>query len=261
MKYYEVDLTGVSTRDELHDRLLAGLELQEPYGRNLDALRDVLTSLEVPCTITLYGFKEASGGDMGDYLQSMKKVCNDAVKEIPGLTFEWEPEGIRPQVDASGKKLPKVRPQRIEPTESPFYTKCYVCGKDNPDGLHLPLRFMDGIASTEFIPDDKMIGLVTKTGSLMHGGFTSMVFDEVMTYVMMGRGLQTVTLTMTVNYVSPARTGHKMKAEAWLERREGKKLWAAAKLADEVTGEIVATATGLYYQVDLAAFIDGIDAQ
>ena len=260
MKYYEIDLSGVKDQEELHDRLAAGMDLPEYYGRNLDALYDVLTSLELPCTITVWGYAPEDSDSLQEYLRAMKGVCDDAAKELPGLTFEWEEKTDRPAVDTSGRKLPKVRPKGIEATESPFYKKCFVCGPDNPAGLHLPLRFIDGIASTEFTPTESMLGLITKKSSLMHGGFTSMVFDEIMTYVMMGRGIETVTLTMTVNYVSPARTGHLMKAEGWLERREGRKLWAAAKLVDQVTGKTVGTATGLYYQVDLAAFIDGIDA-
>ena len=147
----------------------------------------------------------------------------------------------------------------IDPSKSPFYKKCFVCGPDNEDGLHLTNRYIDGKAHMEFTPTDRMIGLVTKKGSLMHGGFTSMIFDEVMTYVMMGRGIETVTLNMSIDYVSPARTGNHMTAEAWIERVEGRKLWAAAVITDDITGETVAKATGLYYQVDLTAFIDGID--
>ena len=261
MKYYEIDLTGLKDQEDLHDRLAEELDLQADYGRNLDALHDVLTSLKLPCTITIWGYAPEDDDTLQEYLRSMKKVCNDAAKDQPGLTFEWEKKTDRPAVDSSGKRLPKVRPKSIDPTKSPFYKKCFVCGPDNPEGLHLPLRYIDGIASTELTPTENMLGLMTKKGSLMHGGFTSMLFDEVMTYVMMGRGIETVTLTMTVNYVSPARTGHLMKAEAWLERREGRKLWSAAKLVDKVTGETVATATGLYYQVDLSAFIDGIDSE
>ena len=259
MNYYEIDLTGLKDQDDLHDRLSAELELPESYGRNLDALYDVLTSMAVPCTITIWGYAPEESESLRKYLQTMKTLCDDAAQSLPGLTFEWESKTSRPPVDSSGKRLPKVRPKRIDPTKSPFYKKCFVCGPENPAGLHLPLRYMDGIASTELTPSENMLGLMTKKGSLMHGGFTSMIFDEVMTYVMMGRGIETVTLTMTVNYVSPARTGHLMKAEAWLERREGRKLWSAARLVDEVTGETIATATGLYYQVDLSAFIDGID--
>ena len=259
MKYYEIDLAGLKDQNDLHDRLVAEMEITSSQNNNLDSFRNVLEALEKPCTITVWGYAPEDNDSLQEYLRSMKAICDEAVKEMPGLTFEWEKKTDRPEVDTSGKRLPKVRPKSINPQKSPFYKMCYVCGPDNPVGLHLPLRFIDGKGTTEITPTENMQGLMAKKGSLMHGGFTNMIFDEVMTYVMMGRGIETVTLTMTVNFISPARTGHLMEAEAWLERREGRKLWAAAKLVDKETGATVATATGLYYQVDLAAFIDGIE--
>lgn len=42
---YTINLSGVNSRDALHDALEKALPLPEYYGRNLDALYDVLTSL------------------------------------------------------------------------------------------------------------------------------------------------------------------------------------------------------------------------
>ena len=272
MKNYVIDLTGLGSKEDLHERLFKGLENPEPYGRNLDALHDVLTSLAVPCKITFQGDEAASAVEdsLASYLQTMRKVCEDAAKALPGLDFVWEESPALSQKEddvemAKGKNgnqgASESRPKKIiiDPSKSPFYKKCFVCGPDNEDGLHLKNRYIDGKAHMEFTPTERMIGLVTKKGSLMHGGFTSMIFDEVMTYVMMGRGIETVTLNMSIDYVSPARTGNHMTAEAWIERVEGRKLWAAAAITDDVTGETVARATGLYYQVDLKKFIEGID--
>ena len=40
---YEIDLRGIESRGELHDLLEHTLQLPDYYGRNLDALRDVLS--------------------------------------------------------------------------------------------------------------------------------------------------------------------------------------------------------------------------
>ena len=45
-KEYIIDLTGTEDRAQLHDRIEQGLPLPEWYGRNLDALYDVLTEPE-----------------------------------------------------------------------------------------------------------------------------------------------------------------------------------------------------------------------
>jgi len=262
MKNYLIDLTGTEGQAEIQDRIAAGLALPENYGRNLDALFDVLTSLPLPCRIRFTGIGNSMEEAGQTYLGAMKRLCADAVKETPGLEILWEEEsagGEAGKEQTAPDEPKKVRPKAIDPSNSPFYRQCYVCGPDNKAGLHLKNRYIDGKSHMEFTPDENMIGLVTRKSSLMHGGFTSMLFDEVMTYVLMGQGFETVTLNMSIDYVSPAWTGHHMTAEGWIERREGKKIWTAAEIIDDETGETVAKATGLYYRVNLSEFIDGID--
>lgn len=56
---YEVNLTGVQTRKQLHEALKTGLCLPEHYGYNMDALWDCLTGeIEVPGTIVLAGAED-----------------------------------------------------------------------------------------------------------------------------------------------------------------------------------------------------------
>lgn len=165
---------------------------------------------------------------------------------------------MSPEEKAPAPEQPsRTDPKKINPFRNPFYRKCFVCGPDNPVGLHLVNRYIDGKAHMEFTPTENMAGLTTKNKTLMHGGFTGMLFDEVMMYAMIGLGIQAVTLNLNIDYVSPARVGHHMTAESWITNRERKKIWAAAEIRDDETGNIVAKATGLYYQVDMTSFIDG----
>ena len=43
MVIYRIDIRDVRTRDELHSKIAEVLPLPEYYGRNLDALFDILT--------------------------------------------------------------------------------------------------------------------------------------------------------------------------------------------------------------------------
>ena len=45
MQHFTIDLTGVTTDSQLHDRLIEGLDLPDYYGRNLDAFWDCLGDL------------------------------------------------------------------------------------------------------------------------------------------------------------------------------------------------------------------------
>ncbi|MGI6205722.1 MAG: PaaI family thioesterase [Anaerovoracaceae bacterium] len=155
----------------------------------------------------------------------------------------------------------EVKPKKVAPFNSPYYKKCFVCGPDNPAGLHLKNEFISGKAHMEFTPTDNMAGLTTNKNTLMHGGFTCMLFDEVMMYAVMGIGIEAVTLNISIDYLSPARIGHRMAAEAWITERERKKIWVSGEINDLDTGELVAKAEGLYYQVDMTAFINDIDKE
>ena len=90
---YRIDLSGVSDRAGLHDRSEQGLPLPEWYGRNLDALYDVLTEPEFGkgCRITFSGC-----GDLRDsmprYLMAMQHMCAAAAQSNPGLEVEFEME-------------------------------------------------------------------------------------------------------------------------------------------------------------------------
>ena len=89
--FYFVDLTGVENRTELHDRIEQELPVPDWYGRNLDALYDVLTEPGFGggrCTICFTGCS-GSGDGMQRYLEAMKQMCRAAVEENTGLAVEF----------------------------------------------------------------------------------------------------------------------------------------------------------------------------
>ena len=73
------------TRDALHDDLVQALSLPAHYGRNLDALWDVLTGgLDLPLAVTWQGFG-ASQVHLGDYADEVLGVLRAAESEQVGL--------------------------------------------------------------------------------------------------------------------------------------------------------------------------------
>ncbi len=86
---YEIDLSGVSGREELHARLRAALPLPDWYGNNLDALRDVLTESGGGWDIRFRNAGRASES-AADYIAVLRRMCADAAAETPGLTIAWE---------------------------------------------------------------------------------------------------------------------------------------------------------------------------
>ena len=89
MTVYNVDLTGVSGRAELHERLRAALPLPDWYGNNLDALHDVLSEMEGPYELV---FRNAAGADesVRDYLSALRRMGVDLMLERPRtVTVRW----------------------------------------------------------------------------------------------------------------------------------------------------------------------------
>ena len=87
---YYIDLTGVEDRTELHDRIEQALPVPEWYGRNLDALYDVLTepSFGGDCLICFTGCA-GLGEKMPRYMEAMRQVCSAASEENPGLCVDF----------------------------------------------------------------------------------------------------------------------------------------------------------------------------
>ena len=90
-KEYIIDLTGTEDRAQLHDRIEQGLSLPEWYGRNLDALYDVLTEPEFggECMICFAGCADLKES-MPRYYRAMQQMCRAASEENPGLTVKFE---------------------------------------------------------------------------------------------------------------------------------------------------------------------------
>ena len=92
MKTIKLDVTNISTVKALHVYLAYALELPSYYGKNLDALHDVLGEIGEQTRIVLAG-KPASG-EMEAYLPRLVRVLEDAAQENPALHIERD-EGLK----------------------------------------------------------------------------------------------------------------------------------------------------------------------
>lgn len=71
-------------RAAAHDRLACQLELPRWYGRNLDALYDVLTGHTGPRHIVLI-HKAQMLAQLGSYGESLLETLRDAADAVPGM--------------------------------------------------------------------------------------------------------------------------------------------------------------------------------
>ncbi len=82
------------------------------------------------------------------------------------------------------------------------YGKCFVCGGDNPDGLHLQFDIdkEKRILKTKFIASPTFQGY----DGIVHGGIISTLLDEDMAELYYELGYNTVTASLEVRFKNPA---------------------------------------------------------
>jgi len=81
-KVFTVDLHGVKSYAALHEALVSALPFPDGYGRNLDALHDVLTEYGANWKITFL--------HTASTFKTFRLVCQDAIEETPGLEIEFQ---------------------------------------------------------------------------------------------------------------------------------------------------------------------------
>ena len=101
---YELDFTEITDARSLQKEFMRAIPVPDHYGRNFDALFDVLTSLPGDTTIWV----SMAGDVLNDpciprCIKTFSKVCEDATRENPGLTVAFvsdDPEDL-PEDDRS----------------------------------------------------------------------------------------------------------------------------------------------------------------
>lgn len=86
MKTVKLDLTNIHTVRALHIYLAYMLELPPYYGKNLDALHDLLGEIGEQTCIVLKG--DAASEEMKAYLPRLEAVLADSAEENSALLYE-----------------------------------------------------------------------------------------------------------------------------------------------------------------------------
>ena len=86
MKQITIDCIGMTTPDEVHDRFAQALDFPDWYGRNLDALYDMLST----CSELELTLDNAWAIDkMFRYGDNLKLALDDAAKDNPFFTVVY----------------------------------------------------------------------------------------------------------------------------------------------------------------------------
>lgn len=89
---------------------------------------------------------------------------------------------------------------------------CYVCGKQNPEGMKLEFTVNGREVETFYRAEKRHQGYQ----DVLHGGYLAMLMDEVLVYLPFKvLGVWSVTAEMSFRLVRPVKTGQLVKARAF----------------------------------------------
>ncbi len=112
---------------------------------------------------------------------------------------------------------------------------CFVCGEENPSGLHLKFLLKGDKIFAEFTPQKIHQGYKDIT----HGGIISTLLDEAMVKAALMQGIAAVTAEISIRFRSLLLTGEKAMVEAVIEK-DNKRLIETAAVVKKSDGTIVA---------------------
>ena len=122
---------------------------------------------------------------------------------------------------------------------------CFACGRANPIGLHLELRFAKDRAEADFTPEQKHQGY----DGIVHGGIVTALLDEVMGWAIFNQGIWAVTTRFAVAFRRPMAVGDRVVAIGELTRDRGRALEVHGEVRRASDGELLATAAGTYVRM------------
>ena len=88
MKYI-IDLNGITTRQQFHEQVMQKLPCPEYYGRNLDALYDVITDRSEPVEIVFLQFRDFLH-QMPGYAEAVENMCMDVMAKNKNVKVTFE---------------------------------------------------------------------------------------------------------------------------------------------------------------------------
>jgi len=130
-----------------------------------------------------------------------------------------------------------------------YGNNCFGCGPANESGLHLEFHLNEDHKRfvCEFILPKRFEGPPMHS----HGGIIATILDEAMGKVSKLRSIIAVTGTMQVNYIRPVPLATQLVTEGWEVGVNGREHFRAAEIRN-ARGEVLATATGTFIEVDPA---------
>jgi uncharacterized protein (TIGR00369 family) len=124
---------------------------------------------------------------------------------------------------------------------------CFVCGKDNADGMRL--RFTYNKANNSYVSRFRLDKKYTGPPGHAHGGIIATILDEVMGKVNKIRHIVALTREIKVEYLKPVPLNQPLRAEGREVRVEGRRHTNRGEILN-AKGEVLARSEGIFIAID-----------
>ena len=124
----------------------------------------------------------------------------------------------------------------------PWTKSCFVCGEENPHGLHLRSRLEGGRVMIDYTTRRADVGY----RHIVHGGIAATLLDEVMTWAaIVATRKVCVAAELTTRLKVPIGVGDRIRVEGWVTRA-GSRLCLTEGVVRAPDGRELLTASGKY---------------
>ncbi|MFV0316141.1 MAG: PaaI family thioesterase [Microthrixaceae bacterium] len=234
-----VRVDGLSSLDPTPERI--------QRRRLATVTRDLLTHMVV---------SDADAHQLEEAADRLEEVVA-LIGELPsGLAYEGFSEAAN-----AGPALRALAEGQFDPDDSErfaFFDQSPLIGLSNP--LSPPLVLEHDPADRDAITGRVNFGPAYEgPPGCVHGGYVAAVFDELLGAAQSLSGTQGMTARLEVDYRSPTPLGEELVMRGWVDRTEGRKIWARGTLS--AGDRLCAQSEGLFLAIREGIFEDLLAAR
>src|SRR5512135_763647 len=127
--------------------------------------------------------------------------------------------------------------------KQPSSKMCFVCGRNNPIGMHLHFYADDtGRVHATYTPHEEH----QSYPGVMHGGLITALLDEIIGRTAIASDLWCMTAKLEVRFKRPVPIGEPLRIVGEITRHRGRLLEGRGEIRSSRTNELLAEATGTY---------------
>lgn len=135
------------------------------------------------------------------------------------------------------------------PNAPTYFPNCFVCGSENPSGLHIPFsRLPDGRSRAEYVARPDHVGWP----EIIHGGLLFTLMDEAVAWAVMYAGLHGVTGKAEARFRAPAKVGMQLVVTGAIKESSRRAFRTHAEIREgSETGPVIAEMDALMAVADI----------